>query len=144
METAARSVLLKFTTRKMGSRGSAEVVHFYGPSRGRVFHARCDRGFLNSFLERVGAEFEVSKTGRTIYIEGSKAEEVFRRLVILAGSRQCIKSSLKAADIASAVVALGEFETIFWFSKLLEEYEKSGYRGVCRVSKSFRVMYRVD
>ena len=140
-----KRVVIRFSTRRItGSRRHVEVAHFYGPSGARVFHARCERGVIVGFLERVGGAVSRSRTGKTIYVDGARAEDLLRRLVILAGSRQCVRKPSKVRDVAEVVAGLGEFEAIFWYSKILDEYEKRGYWGVCRVAKSLRVLYRVD
>ena len=145
METAEKRIILRFTSKKVGKYGKpVDVVHFYSSRSGRVFHARCERGVVSSFLQRINGAARQSRTGKTIYLEGARAEELFRKLVILTGCRQCTRSRSKIPEIAEVVAGLGEFETIFWYSKILEEYEKRGFWGVCRVAKAFRVLYRID
>lgn len=145
MESGEKLIVLRFTTRRIGRYGkSVDVVHFYSSTSGRVFHARCERGVVLSFLQRVNGDARRSRTSKTIYLEGARAEELFRKLVILAGCRQCTRSSFKIPEISEVVAGLGEFETIFWYSKILEEYEKKGFQGVCRVARAFRVLYRID
>ena len=145
MESSERSLVLKFTFKKLRKRGNrVEVAHFYSSSGSKVFHARCERGVISSFIERVNGKVKQSKTGKTIYLGGSRAEDIFRRLIILAGCRQCVRNEAKITELAEAIAGLGEFETIFWYNKMLEEYENRGYWGVCRVAKAFRVLYRVD
>lgn len=145
MEASEKRIVLRFTTRRIGKHGKpVEIVHFYSSTSGRIFHARCERGAVSSFLQRINSDARRSRTGKTIYLEGARAEELFRKLVILTGCRQCTRSQAKIPEIAEVVAGLGEFETIFWYSKILEEYEKKGFWGVCRVAKSFRVLYRID
>ena len=145
VEAGEKRVVLRFSIRSIGKhRKPVEVVHFYSSTSGKVFHARCEQGVISSFLERINGVARRSRTGKTIYLEGAKAEELFRKLIILAGCRQCTRSQSKIPEIAEVVASLGEFETIFWYSKILEEHEKRGFWGVCRVAKAFRVLYRVD
>ncbi len=145
METVERRVIIRFSTRRIGKHGRpAEVAHFHSSTSGKVFHARCERGVISSFLERVNGAARWSKTRKTVYLEGARAEELLRKLVILVGCRQCTRDQSKIPEIAEVVASLGEFETIFWYSKILEEYEKRGFWGVCRVAKAFRVLYRID
>lgn len=145
MDENRKRLALRFTTRKIGKhRKPVEVVHFYSSTSGKIFHAHCERGVISSFLERMNGAVRRSRTGKTIYLEGARAEEILRKLVILAGCRQCTRYQSKILEIAEAVAGLGEFETIFWYSKILEEYEKKGFWWVCRVAKAFRVLYRID
>ena len=137
---------LQFRLRKSKkSGGLAEYVYFYDKvSTSRIFHARCEKGVIISFIERMNGHIRRSKTGKTLYIEGNEAEDLFRRLVILAGCRQCIRSENKVAEIAEIVARLGEFETLFWYSKTIERYESHGYLGVCRIARAFRALYGID
>lgn len=145
MEENGKRVILRFSTRRVGNHGKlVELVHFYGPTGSKIFHARCERGVISSFLERANGFVRRSRTGKTIYLEGTRAEEFFRKLIILAGCKQCMRTASKILEVAEAVAGLGEFETIFWYSKMIEEFEKRGYWGVCRVAKAFRVLYRID
>lgn len=140
-----RELVLRFSTRRKGYHGKpVEIVHFYSPVGGKVFHARCERGVILSFLERVNESVRKSKTGKTIYLEGSGAEGLFRKLIILAGCKQCTRATSKILEVMEAVAGLGEFETIFWYSNMIKEYERSGYWGVCRVARAFRILYRID
>ena len=145
MRRGGKGIVLRFTTRRIGEQKKpAEMVHFYNSSGNRAFHARCGRAVVLSFIERVNGEVRRSKTGKTIYLDGNRAEDILRRLIILTGCRQCIRSESKIAEIADVVAGLGEFGAIFWYSRMLEEYENRGYWGVCRVAKAFRVLYRID
>ncbi len=140
-----KRIVLRFT-RRMGGRDKkySEITHFYHSISGRIFHAKCERGVIISFLERIGNEVRKSKSGKTIYIEGDKAEDILKRLIILSGNRQCLKTLTKIPDIAEVVIGLGEFEAMFWYSKIIEEYEKRGYWGVCRVARAFRILYEIS
>jgi len=136
---------LRFSMRKVGKYGRLmEVSHFYSPGGGKVFHAYCGRGVVSSFLKRMGKDVKKSRSGKTIYLEGNGAENAFMKLIILAGVRQCIRTNAKAHGIAEIVAGLGEFETIFWYSKMIEGYEKRGYWGVCRIARAFRAVYGID
>lgn len=141
-----RSILiLRFTTRKIGKHGRPmEIAHFYIFGGGKLFSARCEHGIVTSFLERSNITIRRSRTGKTIYFENAESEEIFRKLVIFSGIRQCTRSPSKIVDIIEATSSLGEFETVFWYSKMIEEYEKRGFWGVCRVAKAFRTLYRID
>ncbi len=137
-------MILRFTFRKARKKnGMIEVTHFYA-SYGKVFHARCEHSVIFSFIERLNGKIRRSKTGKTIHLEGNRAEDIFRRLIIFAGSRQCIRKETKIIELAETIASLGEFETIFWYNKILEGYESRGYWGVCRVAKAFRILYRID
>jgi len=140
-----KRIILRFLTRKTGKAGKpAEFIYFYSEPGGRIFHARCERGVISSFLERLGEVVGRSRTGKTLYLEGARAEDIARRLIILAACRQCMKKSSRILDVAEALMGISEFEAIFWHSKILDEYEKKGYWGVCRVARAFRVIHRID
>ncbi len=145
VDESKKRVVLRFSIRKTEKhRKPIEVAHFYGSAGGKVFHAHCEHGVISSFLERMNGAVSRSRTGKTIYLEGAKSEELLRKLIILAGCRQCLKASSKISEVAEAIAGLGEFEAIFWYSKILEEYEKRGFWGVCRVAKAFRVLHGID
>ena len=146
MTVPYRGKALRFRWRKTGKSGSlAEYVYFYERMPGsRVFHARCKKRVINSFINRLNGHVRRSKSGKTIYIEGNGAEDLFRRSMILAGCSQYTRSETKVAEIVGVVAGLGEFETLFWYSKMVEAYEKEGYWGVCRVARAFRTLYEVD
>ncbi len=140
-----KHITIRFTKRRRGKdKRYSEITHFYHSISGRIFHAKCEQGIIISFLERFGNRVHRSKSGKTIHVEGDIAEDILKRLVILAGNRQCLRRPTKIPDIADVVISLGEFETMFWYSKIIEEYEKHGYWGVCRVVKAFRILYRIS
>ncbi|QGR19701.1 hypothetical protein [Stygiolobus azoricus] len=145
MEASEKRAILRFSTRRVGKqRRPVEVVHFYSSYGVKDFHAYCERGVISSFLERVNADVRRGRKGGTIYLEGDRADDLFRRLIILAACRQCTRSQAKIPEIAEKVASLGEVATLFWYSRVLEEYEKRGFWGVCRVARAFRVLYRID
>jgi len=145
MDESKKRVVLRFSIRRIGEhRKPVEVIHFYSSTGGKVFLAHCERGVISGFLERTNGSVGRSRTGKTIYLEGARAEELLRKLIILAGCRQCLRASSKISEVVEVIAGLGEFEAIFWYSKILEEYEKRGFWGVCGVAKAFRVLHRID
>ena len=146
MAVRYQSKALQFRWKKAGKSGRmAEYVYFYERMPGsRVFHARCKKGVIINFINRVNGHIRRSKSGKTIYIEGNGAEDLFRRLAIIAGCSQCTRSEIKVAEIIGVVAGLGELETLFWYSKMVETYEKNSYWGVCRVARAFKTLYEVD
>ncbi len=145
MSESEKYLIIRFSTRRAGSRRkSVEIAHFYTATGVKVFQARCEPEVISSFLERIGWNVKRSSSGKTMYLEGAQAEDLFRKLVILAGCRQCSRVSSKILSIADAIVDLGEIETFFWYNKMVEEYERKGFWGVCRVAKAFKVLYRID
>jgi len=140
-----KQIILRFLTRKSERRGiSREIVYFYNSSWGKMFHALCERGVISSFLERVGAKVRKSRTGKTLYLDGSSSEDIARRLIILAANRQCVKEASRIPDLANALTNISELEAVFWYSRIIDEYERNGYWGVCRVARAFRVIYRIN
>ncbi|ADM27559.1 hypothetical protein Igag_0729 [Ignisphaera aggregans DSM 17230] len=135
---------IRFFTRSRKHRNPIEVVYFYDNIGSRVFSAYCEYDVVSSFLERFDASVKRSRSGKTIYLEGPQAEDIFRRLVIFTGFRQCVKSSSKALQLGDAIVGIGEFEAIFWYSKIVNAYENEGFWGVCRIAKAFRILHRID
>ncbi|MBE9390829.1 hypothetical protein IOK49_01850 [Fervidicoccus fontis] len=137
-------VAIRFSVRRRDGE-AYDVIHIFNGSRDKVFSARCERGLVSSFLERLeGLSIRRSSSGKTLYLDGEGALGAMRRLVILAGCRQCTKSARKAIDLAEAVLSIGEYELIFWSSKMLEAYEFRGFWDVCRTARAFRVLYRID
>lgn len=144
LDESEKRMVLRFSTRRVGKhRKPVEVIHFYNSTGGKIFHARCERGVVSSFLERINGAVRRSRTGKTIYLDGARAEEFLRKLIILAGCRQCLRVASKVLEIKEVLASLGEFETIFWYSKMIEGYEKKGFLGVCIVARAFRVLYRI-
>jgi len=117
-------MILRFTFRKARKKnGMIEVTHFYA-SYGKVFHVRCEHSVIFSFIERLNGKIRRSKT---IHLEGNKAEDTFRRLIMFAGSRQCIRKETTIIEVSEIIASLREFETIFWCNTMLEGYENRGY-----------------
>jgi len=147
---APKTYVLRFTTRKRKSGGPVEAVHMYDRTGSRVFHARCSRSALMNFIERLissntfNAQVERSRSGKTLGLVGNGAEDLFRRIAVFAGVAQCTRSSSKILDAADVLAGLGEFEAVFWYTKILGEYERRGFWGVCRVARSFRTLYGID
>jgi len=145
-----KAFTLRFTVRGGGRGRPVEVMHMYDSTGSKVFLARCSRSTLMSFIERLSAtgafnaRIERSRSGRTIALLGDGAEDLFRRVVIFAGVAQCTRSPSKVLDAAEVLAGLGEFEVVFWYTKILGEYERRGFWGVCRVARSFRTLYRID
>jgi len=141
---ALKRFSVRFATKRKRGGERAEVAYMYDSMGSLAFRSYCERSSLVSFLERLGAEFKRSRSGKTIYLEGEGAEEAFRRLLVFSAVRQCTRSPAKVLDVADAVAGLSEFEAVFWYTKLLSEYERRGYWGVCRVARAFRVLNRID
>jgi len=141
-----RGKAIRFRWRKTGKPGNpVEYVYFYERLPGsRIFRARCKKGVINSFINRVNGHVRRSRSGKTIYIEGRRADDLFRRSMILAGCSQCTRSETKLAEIVGVIARLGEFETLFWYSKMIKAYEEKGHRGVCRVVRAFKTLYEID
>jgi len=140
----APPIAVRFSVRRRGEE-VYDVIHIFNGSRGKVFSARCERGLVSSFLERLsGLSVRRSSSGKTIYLDGEEALEAMRRLVILAGCRQCTRSTRKVVDLVEAVSSIGEYELLFWSSKMLEAYESRGFWGVCRAARAFRILHRID
>ena len=137
-----RPAMIRFTVRR-SKRGPVEVAHVYRPGGGKIFQARIERSTLTAFLDRLGVEYSRSKTGKTIYLTGRDPEDTLRKLVVFAGCRQCVRSQAKVLDLAQAVAGMGELETIFWFSKMLEAYEARGFWGACRVARAVRALHGI-
>lgn len=150
MESVER-VAIRFTRRRGRDGRMHEFMYIYNAGNTRIFHARCEHGVISSFLERINCGLDItdceigrSRSGRTIYIAGRRAKDLMMRVAIVAGVRQCTRSPSKVHDALDIVAGLGEFETIFWYSRVLEEYERRGFWGVCRAARAFRVLYRID
>lgn len=132
---------IRFLTRR-------NAVYFYSASRSALFKARCERDSVLRFIEVASGSvrpgtLRLSKSGMTIYLQGQDADHLFRKALIYAAFRQCPGSLQRAQPLMYAVAGLGELESIFWYSKVLEAHEREGYWGVCRVARSFRDLYRV-
>jgi hypothetical protein len=41
-------------------------------------------------------------------------------------------------------MSIGEYELLFWSSKMLEAYESRGLWDVCRTARAFRILHKID
>jgi len=132
-----------FTLRRRGRSGRrSEVAHFYGPTGGKIFEAYTERALLRGLLSLVnGHSNYVRLTRGGIILEGARGEDLFHKLIIMAGVRQCVQQQDQLPALADAIAKLGAFETLFWYSKIVEAYERMGYWGVCRVARAFRILH---
>ncbi|MDK6028878.1 hypothetical protein QPL79_05835 [Ignisphaera sp. 4213-co] len=137
---------LVFRSRRVGKkyRRSVEVVQIYfsEPRKGLdpIFEARVGKEYIKSFLDSLSAPQRVVGDS-VIVVEGRDPDAYIRRLVIYAGTRQFMVSS--SPRLVEVVSKLGELESIFWYSKFVDAYERNGYWGVYRVAKAFRTLHRL-
>jgi len=103
--------------------------HFYDFTGIKVFHARCDRTVI---LRKIGKRTEGSDI---VHLDD---EYTFRKLVILAGLKQCLNNTL---DIEDIVDRLDEYSMYFWYYEMIKAY-KEGH--TCRVAKAFQILHGGD
>ena len=135
-------VTIKFSERRSDGK-IKQVTHVFHVGM-KVFQAYTDQTTLNSFFELINYKPNKSKSGRTLYIDGENVDELLKRVVVFLGCKECTRSSVKVRHIMEAVAELNEIEALFWYSRMIEMYKKKKYAGVCRVAKSFRVLYGID
>jgi hypothetical protein len=138
--------MLRISIRVVKRRGRRiEKAYFYNSPRSSIFNAKCGKDRIHSFIEMLGKSYRWSRSGRTLYIDGEDpdAKNTFKILLIFSAITQCTRETSKIPWIAEAVAKLGEFATLFWYSRFVEEYEERGFWGVCRAAKAFRILYRI-
>ena len=143
MDNTAR--VIRFTKRKLRGDGGRRIdfIHFYlSPREGKVFQGRCDRDMIESILRDIDINFEYSRGKKVIYLKDSAGDDIFRRFIILTGLIQCTKSN-GYWHVFNKVDRLSVYETLFWYTFFIKEFELEGYRGVCRVARSFKILYQI-
>ncbi|WP_157058707.1 hypothetical protein [Ignicoccus islandicus] len=127
--------------RKKRSKGR---VHEYAYFNG-FLRLKCDWKYLLSNLDTLSKEIGVyyESNGTKILLYGD-VDRLVKKLVITCSVRQCTKS-LRAIEKARDIVwELNYFEDTFWYSKIVENFERGGFWSVCRVVSSFRKLYKLD
>lgn len=134
-----------FTSKRVGKkvRRSVDVscVYLSEPGRGvdPAFEGRVSKDYVVAFLNSIAAPHRFIGEN-TVVIESEDPDSYLRRLVVYLGVRQ---HSADSPDPAEVVRVLSEIEVLFWYSKLLDAYERVGYWGVYRVAKAFRIIHRL-
>ena len=137
---------IRFSTKTVGRKYRRKVplaLFFLTPREPRkrtkpLFEARVGRDLLLNALNKLRIEYR--DHGKLITIKG---EPSFQRLIVYAGVRQFLTDDQSGADLLDIMAQLGEVETLFWATKFVEAYEYSGYWGVYRVAKAFRILHRL-
>jgi len=137
-----KKITIKFSDRRTDGK-IKQVTHVYHAGI-KVFQAYTDQTTLNSFLELIYYKPNKSKSGKTVYIDGENTDELLKRIVIFLGCKECTRSSVKVRHVMEAIAELNEIEALFWYSRIIELYKKKKYIGVCRVAKSFSLLYGID
>jgi hypothetical protein len=123
------------------------MERFGGSPYTDVIKGRCDKWMVINLLDQLNwlsFSFRATKTDNAIYISGSDAKVVMRYVAILVGFMHCTKDPYKYVDLMYEVAGLSEYESIFWFSRLVDLYERKGRQSICRAAKAFRILYKVD
>ncbi|MEM4003605.1 MAG: hypothetical protein QXM43_04815 [Desulfurococcaceae archaeon] len=134
-----------FSSKRIGKkiRRGIDVSYVYlsEPVKGvdPVFEARVGRDYVIAFLNSVDTPYRLINN-RVAVLESEDPDTYLRRLVVYLGVRQHMKNS---ANLIEIVQNLSEIESLFWYSRFLEAYDRIGYWGVYRVAKAFRLLYRV-
>lgn len=131
--------------RTRGKYGGYPVhVRFYlhAPVKGvkPYFEARVDRDIVVAALERFGVNYE--DRGDHLILYGGDLSEKFMMLVVLCGAIHGV-SSAQGWRVLDIVSRMNPFELIFWYSRFVEAYDMEGLKGVSRIARSMRILYRL-
>ena len=135
---------LVFAKRRVGKKNKRVVdvvrVYPYMPRVGAkpVFEARVGKEYVVAFLDALSIPHKPLAED-VVEVDGEDPDFHLRRVVIYAGVRQHLPDGRGLAEL---VAKLSEIESVFWYSKFVEAFER-GYWEVYRVAKSFRTLYRL-
>jgi len=135
---------LRFYTRKVGkkNRRIVDVAYFYlaRPAKGirPFFSARVGMPSVINAVEELGGEYRVLGK-RSLLVFG---QDAFERLVVFAGVRQFLDGE-DARVLLEALRGAFDLDVMFWYNAFLRSFEEDGYRGVRRVARAFRELYRL-
>ncbi|MFZ8788565.1 MAG: hypothetical protein ACO2OZ_02725 [Acidilobaceae archaeon] len=122
-----------------------EYAYFYeaGISRS-ILSVRLRRDLASDIIDSLGFDTNISwsKSGKTLVL-GEEGGTLFRLLAILASLSHCSKRPIPTAILVGVFREMGEYATLFWYSEITKRYEWEGVRGVCRVVRAFRTLYRI-
>jgi hypothetical protein len=122
-----------------------EYAYFYeaGISRS-MLSVRLRRDIASDIMGSLGFDTNVawSKSGKTLVL-GEEGGTLFRLLALLASLNHCSKRPIPTAILVGVFREMGEYAMLFWYSEITKRYEWEGVRGVCRVVRAFRTLYRI-
>jgi hypothetical protein len=122
-----------------------EYAYFYeaGISRS-MLSVRLRRDIASDIMGSLGFDTNVawSKSGKTLVL-GEEGGTLFRLLALLASLNHCSKRPIPTAILVGVFREMGEYAMLFWYSEIIKRYEEEGVRGVCRVVRAFRTLYRI-
>ena len=122
-----------------------EYAYFYeaGISRS-MLSVRLRRDIASDIISSLGFNTSISwsKSGKTLVL-GEEGGTLFRLLAILASLSHCSKKPIPTAILVGVFREMGEYAMLFWYSEITKRYEWEGVRGVCRVVRAFRTLYRI-
>jgi hypothetical protein len=122
-----------------------EYAYFYetGISRS-MLSVRLRRDIASDIIGSLGFNTSISwsKSGKTLVL-GEEGGTLFRLLAILASLNHCSKKPIPTAILVGVFREMGEYAMLFWYSEITKRYEWEGVRGVCRVARAFRTLYRI-
>jgi len=100
---------------------------------------------LLDFLEYLNRDFkiyyEIEENEVKLY---GDVERLVKKLVIFCSACQCARNRRTLRRTRELIPDLSYFEDMFWYTKIIENFEKGGYWKVCRVITSFRKLYGLD
>lgn len=122
-----------------------EYAYFYEAGIPRsILSVRLRRDLASDIIDSLGFDTSISwsKSGKTLVL-GEEGGTLFRLLAILASLSHCSKRPIPTAILVGVFREMGEYATLFWYSEITKRYEWEGVRGVCRVVRAFRTLYRI-
>jgi hypothetical protein len=138
--------IITFGKKKVGKvhRRYVDVIRIYLgiPVKGvkPFFEAKISKETTRLALEHLKASFE--DDGDFLILKGENVDEVVRRLIVFSGTRQTV-NELLGRPLLEIVATMGEIESLFWYSRFINAYEKGNYWDVNRVAKSLKILYRL-
>lgn len=112
---------------------------------GSRFRCKCPFSKVHEYFEELNKNFKIHhEVDDNILKLYGDSERLVKKLVIFCSLCQCVKSKSVLRRSKGVIAELSYFEDTFWFSKILDNFERGGYWSVCRVVSSFRKLYRLD
>jgi hypothetical protein len=136
----------RITFRERRVRGRPwEYAYFYEAGIPRsILSVRLRRDLASDIVDSLGFDTNISwsKSGKTLVL-GEEGGTLFRLLALLASLNHCSKRPIPTAILVGVFREMGEYAMLFWYSEITKRYEWEGVRGVCRVVRAFRTLYRI-
>jgi hypothetical protein len=105
--------------------------------------ARVRREELASFVRWLDALGKARETESGLWIYD---EDLYQRAAVFAALSSSVKAGrpLKLLKLAEVVRGMDGYSLYFWYTEAVGSYRREGIKGVERVARAARILYKVD